>query len=355
MTLESRIITLLKTLYDPLSQKDIISAGIIQGLQVASSGKVSFILEVKTEYMKEGIKLKEKAESLLKTLPDATSIHIALTAERKPKTHNPSKVQLPNIRYILAVASGKGGVGKSTTAVNLACALRSMGLKVGILDADIYGPSLPHLIGTYQKPTSDDGKTINPIEAHGLKCMSMGFMVAEKTPAIWRGPMIQSAFQQMLRQTKWEELDILVIDLPPGTGDIQLNLAQTVLVSGALIVSTPQDLALIDARKSLEMFLKVNIPILGLIENMSYFLCPYCSNRSEIFEHGGVHRESQELGIPLLAEIPLHMAIRETSESGTPLVAAHPDSLETLIYKELAQKVWTALNMHHPSPPQPVK
>ncbi len=355
MTLDSHIITILKSLHDPLSQQDIVSAGIVQGLQVTPSGKVSFVLEIRTEYMKNGMTLKEKAESLLKTLPGVTDVQIALTAERKSKAHNPSKAALPNVRYILAVASGKGGVGKSTTAINLACALTTMGLKVGILDADIYGPSLPRLIGLNQKPTSDDGKTMNPITAHGLKCMSIGFMVAEKMPAIWRGPMVQSAFQQMLRQTNWGELDVLVIDLPPGTGDVQLSLAQTVLVSGALIVSTPQDLALIDARKGLEMFLKVGVPVLGFVENMSYFLCPHCEGRSEIFEHGGVHKEAQELGVPLLAEIPLHMAIRETSEKGTPLVFENPDSPEAGVYKELAQNLWAALTPNHSNPAHPVK
>jgi len=353
MTLDSHIITILKTLKDPLSQDDIVSAGIVQGLQITPNGKVSFVLEIKTEYMKEGMALKEKAETLLKTISGVTDIQIALTATRKPKAHNPSKAGLPDVNHILAVASGKGGVGKSTTAINLACALQTMGLKVGILDADIYGPSLPRLVGINQKPTSDDGKIMNPIEAHGLKCMSMGFMVAEKTPAIWRGPMVQSAFQQMLRQTKWGELDVLVIDLPPGTGDVQLSLAQTVLVSGALIVSTPQDLALIDARKGLEMFLKVEIPVLGFVENMSYFLCPHCEGRSEIFEHGGVHKEALELGVPLLAEIPLHMAIRETSEKGTPLVIANPTSPEAGIYKKLAERLWTSLCEHQS--PQPVK
>ncbi len=347
MTLESQIITLLKTLRDPLSQTDIVSADMVQGLHLTPDGKVSFVLEIKTEFMKEGMALKEKAVALLKPLPGVTDIQIALTAERKPKAHNPSKTGLPNVAHILAVASGKGGVGKSTTAVNLACALHTMGVKVGLLDADIYGPSLPRLVGLNEKPTSDDGKTMNPLQAHGLKCMSMGFMVSEKTPAIWRGPMIQSAFQQMLRQTNWGELDVLIIDLPPGTGDVQLSLAQTVLVSGALIVSTPQDLALIDARRGLEMFVKVEIPVLGFVENMSYFLCPHCDGRSEIFEHGGVHAEAQELGVPLLAEIPLHMAIREASERGTPLVYAHPDSPEAKVYQDLGARVWASL--------QPVK
>ena len=279
MTLETQIMKALKTLTNPMSQRDIVSEKMIQGFQVTSAGRVSFILEVSTEYMKEGVKLKEKAESLLKEIPGVSDVQIALTAERKPKAHNPSQASIPGVRYIVAVASGKGGVGKSTTAVNLACALHTRGLRVGILDADIYGPSLPRLIGLSQKPTSTDGRTMSPIEAHGLKCMSLGFMIAEKMPAIWRGPMAQSAFQQMLRQVNWGDLDVLVIDMPPGTGDVHLTLAQNVLVSGAIIVSTPQDLALVDARKGLEMFLKVNIPVLGFVENMSYFICPHCQER----------------------------------------------------------------------------
>lgn len=344
MSLESQIIRNLETLVDPFSQQNLVKAGLVQGLQVSPSGKVSLTLEVNTEYMSEGMKLKEQATALLEKIPGVTSLQIALTAQRKPKAQNSLKKGIPGVQHILVVASGKGGVGKSTTAVNLACALEQMNLKVGILDADIYGPSLPRLLGTHQKPTSDDGKIINPVEVHNLKSMSMGFMVAENMPTIWRGPMVQSALQQMLRQVKWGELDVLVIDMPPGTGDIHLTLAQTVLLSGAVIVSTPQDLALIDARKGLEMFLKVDVPVLGLIENMSFFLCPHCEGRSEIFEHGGVHREAQALDLPLLAEIPLHMSIRETAESGTPLVHAHPQSKEARLYQILAEKIWGALS-----------
>ncbi len=340
MIQESQIIHILKTLADPLSGEDIVTAGVMQGLQVTPSGSISFILEISPEHMQTGVKLKEQAEFLLKNIPSITDINIVLTTRRLSKaTKTLAKTGIPGIKYILAVASGKGGVGKSTTAVNLACALQTMSLKVGILDADIYGPSLPRLLGVNEKPTSDDGKTMNPIEAHGLKCMSIGFMIAEKMPAIWRGPMVQSAFQQMLRQVNWGELDVLVIDLPPGTGDVQLTLAQSVLVSGAIIVSTPQDLALIDARKGLEMFLKVDVPVLGFVENMSYFLCPHCEGRSEIFDHGGVRKEAQQLGLPLLAEIPLHITIRETSENGVPLVVAYPDSPEAEIYKKLARGV----------------
>lgn len=339
MSLESQIINILKTLVDPLSRQDIVTGGILQGLQIAETGHVSFILEINTQYMNEGIKLKEQAERLVGEIPGVTGVQVVLTAQRKVASPRALKKEIPGVKHIVVVASGKGGVGKSTTAVNMACALQKMGLNVGILDGDVYGPSLPRLLGVNEKPTSDDGKIINPLEAYGLKCMSMGFMMAEKMPAIWRGPMVQSAVQQMLYQVKWGELDVLVIDLPPGTGDVQLTLGQTAFLSGAIIVSTPQDLALIDARKALEMFVKMDVPVLGLVENMSFFLCPHCNSRSEIFEHGGVHREALSLDLPLLAEIPLHMSIRETSEKGTPIVWAFPSSEEALIYGKLAQQV----------------
>jgi ATP-binding protein involved in chromosome partitioning len=340
MSLESEVITVLKKLVDPLTRQDIVSAGIFQGLKVDSSGKVTFILEISTAYMQQGIKLKEDASALVKSIAGVSEVLVTLTAQRKPKGQSQPKEGIPGVNYIIAVASGKGGVGKSTTAVNLAYGLQSIDLKVGILDGDIYGPSLPRLLGINQKPTSDDGKRINPIIVNNIKCMSMGFMIDEKVPAVWRGPMIQNAFHQMLRQVNWGELDVLIVDLPPGTGDVQLTLAQSVLLSGAIIISTPQDLALIDARKGLEMFLKVSVPILGWVENMSYYLCPHCDGRSDIFDHGGVRKEAHSLGVPFLAEIPLHMSIRETSEKGTPIVRASPHSKEALAYKGLAKKTW---------------
>ena len=343
MSLESQIIAALETIIDPLSQQNIIQSGLVQGLSVTSFGNVSFTLDINTEYMGEGIKIKERADAILRDILDVTDVQIVLTAQRKPKAHNPSQAGIPGVRHIIAIASGKGGVGKSTTAVNLACALQILGLQVGILDADIYGPSLPRLLGVNEKPLSEDGKTMSPIEAHGLKCMSIGFMMDEKSPVIWRGPMVQTAFLQMLRQVNWGDLDVLVIDLPPGTGDVQLSLAQRVLVSGAIVVSTPQDLALTDARKAYEMFLKVDIPVLGFVENMSYFLCPHCEGRSDIFEHGGVEAEAQQLGLPLLAAIPLHMAIREASEKGIPLLKGAPDSAEAKVYKDFAERVWEML------------
>lgn len=340
LPLESQVLASLKTLRDPTSHQDIVTGGIVQGLQVSDSGKVSFVLEINTQYMHEGIKLKDQAQALVQDIPGIQDVQIILTAQKKPLPSRSEKKEVPGVKHIIVVASGKGGVGKSTTAVNLACALQHMDLQVGLLDGDIYGPSLPRLLGIQEKPTSDDGKLINPLEAHGLKCMSMGFMIAERAPAIWRGPMVQSAIHQMLRQVRWGELDVLVIDLPPGTGDVQLTLTQTTPLSGAVIVSTPQDLALIDARRALEMFVKMEVPVLGLVENMSFFLCPHCDGRSDIFDHGGVHKEATMLNLPLLAQIPLHMEIRETSEKGTPIVVSSPLAEEAKLYAFLASRIF---------------
>lgn len=247
---------------------------------------------------------------------------------------------IPGIKHLVAVASGKGGVGKSTTAVNLALGLQAIGLKAGIMDADIYGPSQPRLLGLSGKPQVNEQNKLRPMEGYGLKAMSMGFMVDEGTPVVWRGPMVVQALNQMLREVMWGELDALIIDMPPGTGDVQLTMAQQVPLSGAVIVSTPQDLALIDARKGLAMFQRVNVPVLGLIENMSYFLCPSCGTRSDIFGHGGAELEAQKLGLPFLGGIPLHMEIRERSDSGRPIVATAPDSAQARIYREIAARVW---------------
>ncbi|WP_422644875.1 Mrp/NBP35 family ATP-binding protein, partial [Zavarzinia sp.] len=243
----------------------------------------------------------------------------------------------------IVVLSGKGGVGKSTTAVNLALGLRAMGLKVGLLDADIYGPSVPRLLGLSGKPKTTAEKKLVPMEAHGLKAMSIGFLVPEDQAVIWRGPMVMSAIGQLLNDVAWAPLDILVIDLPPGTGDAQLTLAQRAPLSGAVIVSTPQDIALIDARKGLAMFQKVEVPVLGIVENMSYFLCPHCGGRSDIFAHGGAHQTADDLGVDFLGEVPLHMAIRETSDAGRPIVATAPDSPQAAAYLELARKVLARL------------
>ena len=293
--------------------------------------------------------MRKAAEAAVDALPGVLSVSAVLTAQKAAPagrgTHGrnaapPAKALVPGVKTIVAVASGKGGVGKSTTAVNLALGLAANGLKVGILDADIYGPSMPRILGISGKPNSRDGRVLEPMENYGVKCMSMGFLVAEDTPMIWRGPMVMSALNQMLRDVNWGELDILVVDLPPGSGDAQLTMAQQVPLSGAVIVSTPQDIALLDARKGLNMFRKVDVPVLGIIENMSYFSCPNCGHRSEIFSHGGARREAEKLGVEFLCEVPLDIAIRETSDEGTPIVVSQPDSEHAKAYRLLAKRVW---------------
>jgi len=250
---------------------------------------------------------------------------------------------IENVKHIVAVASGKGGVGKSTTAVNLALGFAANGLSVGILDADIYGPSIPRLLGLTGRPDVDDNNILQPMNAFGLKAMSMGFLIAEDEPMIWRGPMVIQALTQMLRDVAWGALDVLVVDMPPGTGDAQLTMAQQVPLAGSVIVSTPQDLALIDARKGLNMFRKTNVPVLGIVENMSYFLCPKCGERSEIFGHGGARNEAMKLGVPLLGEVPLNMTIRERSDGGQPVVASEPDSPHAQVYRDIAAMAWSEL------------
>jgi ATP-binding protein involved in chromosome partitioning len=251
----------------------------------------------------------------------------------------PGPAGIPGVQAIIAVASGKGGVGKSTTAVNLALGLRDLGLKVGILDADIYGPSMPKLLAIRERPQTIGGNRLRPIERFGMPVMSIGFLIEEETPMIWRGPMVMSALTQMLREVEWGALDVMVVDMPPGTGDAQLTMAQQVPLKGAVIVSTPQDLALIDARRGIAMFRRVNVPVLGIVENMSMFICPQCGARSDIFGHGGARREAERLGVPFLGEVPLDIVIREKSDSGTPVVATVPDGVHAKFYREIAMRV----------------
>ena len=277
---------------------------------------------------------------------DATAVKMWEPVRNAPRAAHPAdKVQpgIPGVDAVIAVASGKGGVGKSTTAVNLALGLRDLGLKIGMLDADIYGPSLPKLLAIKEKPQTIGGTRLKPIERYGLTVMSIGFLIDEDTPMIWRGPMVMSAITQMLREVEWGKLDVMVVDMPPGTGDAQLTMAQQVPLKGAVIVSTPQDLALIDARRGVAMFKRVNVPVLGVVENMSYFLCPSCGTRSDIFGHGGARHEAERLGVPFLGEVPLHMTIREKSDAGLPVVATEPDGEHARIYRDIATKVLTQL------------
>jgi ATP-binding protein involved in chromosome partitioning len=250
---------------------------------------------------------------------------------------------IPGVEAIIAVASGKGGVGKSTTAVNLALGLRDLGLKVGILDADIYGPSMPKLLAIREKPETIGGTRLKPIMRHGLAVMSIGFLIEEETPMIWRGPMVMSALTQMLREVEWGTLDVMVVDMPPGTGDAQLTMAQQVPLKGAVIVSTPQDLALIDARRGIAMFRRVNVPVLGIVENMSTFICPNCGTRTDIFGHGGARAEAERLGVPFLGEVPLDIVIRENSDAGKPVVATQPDGPHAKSYRNIAARVRDSL------------
>jgi ATP-binding protein involved in chromosome partitioning len=360
---EQQILAALKTVRDPDRGADIVTLGMVQGL-VVKGGNIGFTIEVDAARGPKFEPVRKAAESAVDKVPGVLSVTAVLTAQRAPQSSpagaGPAaapapgaqagargaggKLLLPEVKAVVAVASGKGGVGKSTTAANLALALAASGRKVGMLDADIYGPSLPTMFGIRERPTSPDGKLLNPIDKYGVRTMSIGFMVAEDTPMIWRGPMVMGALEQMLRDVLWGALDVLVIDMPPGTGDAQLTIAQRVPLAGAVIVSTPQDLALIDARKGLNMFRKVDVPVLGIIENMSYFVCPHCGGRSDIFTHGGARKAAAQMGVDFLGEVPLDMAIRETADGGRPIVVAQPDSPQSRAYRIIADQVWAKVS-----------
>jgi ATP-binding protein involved in chromosome partitioning len=359
----------LRTIRGPDMEGNIVDMGLVSDVFI-SDGKAYFSITVPAERAKELEPLRLAAERAVKDMPGMKGAFAALTADKKaasggqpvsrPQATAPAhghshahahphpprpqgapapKPGIPGVKHIIAVASGKGGVGKSTTAVNIALGLQTLGLKAAILDADIYGPSVPRLLHISGRPQQIDGKMIRPMENYGLKAMSMGFLVDEEVAMIWRGPMIQSALLQMLREVAWGELDVLVVDMPPGTGDAQLTMAQQVPLSGAVIVSTPQDLALIDARKAITMFNKVEIPLLGLVENMSHFVCPNCGTSHDIFGHGGARREAEKIGVTFLGEVPLAMTIRENSDAGTPVVISAPDGAHAKVYREIATKI----------------
>jgi len=367
---KDNILEQLKRVKGPDLSGNIVDLGLVSEIFLAD-GKAFFSLTVPADRAEELEPLRAAAEKAAMNAEGVEKAVVALTAERSgsssasavrpaPSTQQaaavpppmaahaaharptpPAKAGVPGIGAIIAVASGKGGVGKSTTSVNLALGLQANGLKVGVLDADIYGPSMPRLLHISGRPQTVSGRILKPMEGYGLKVMSMGFLVDEETPMIWRGPMVISALTQMLREVEWGELDVLVVDMPPGTGDAQLTMAQNVPLAGAVIVSTPQDLALIDARKGLAMFRKVDVPILGIVENMSYFICPSCGSQHDIFGHGGARKEATRIGAPFLGEVPLDMAIRETSDGGTPIVVSDPNGAHAKIYREIAEKAWT--------------
>ncbi len=378
---KAQVLDQLKRIKGPDRAGNIVDLGLVSEILIKDA-RVYFAITVPSERAEELEVLRQAAEKVVKEIAGVAGVTAVLTAEARPGEAHPTAGKaasnvtehprvrearargtagdgagrpaqgasqpqgqrqaqdIPGVRYIIAVASGKGGVGKSTTAVNLALGFQSIGLKAGIMDADVYGPSQPRLLGLSGRPTVTADNKLRPLEGYGLKCMSMGFMVDEGTPVVWRGPMVVQALNQMLREVDWGELDVLVIDMPPGTGDVQLTMAQQVPLAGAVIVSTPQDLALIDARKGLAMFQRVNVPVLGIIENMSYFLCPKCGERSDIFGHGGAENEAAKLGVPFLGAVPLHMDIRERSDAGKPITATAPASAHAGIYRELAVRTW---------------
>jgi ATP-binding protein involved in chromosome partitioning len=349
---------------------------------VVTDGKVFFSITVDAGAVRQWEPVRERAEAAVRAVPGVTSAMVALTGERAASQPSPASGEgqgggappprpqpppgagrpqpgapaqsspasrgggqgsgpagIPGVEAIIAVASGKGGVGKSTVAVNLALGLRDLGLKVGILDADIYGPSMPKLLAIRERPQTIGGTRLKPIERHGMPVMSIGFLIEEETPMIWRGPMVMSALTQMLREVEWGALDVMVVDMPPGTGDAQLTMAQQVPLKGAVIVSTPQDLALIDARRGIAMFRRVNVPVLGIVENMSFFLCPHCGERTDIFGHGGARAEADRLNVPFLGEVPLDIEIREKSDAGRPVVATAPDGAHAKIFRDIAARV----------------
>ena len=365
---EQQILDSLKKVIDPDSGKDIVSAGMSRGLHT-QDGRVALVSEVDPDKGAGLEPLRKEAEEVVHDLGGVISATVVLTADRStqgpgqgqpspsgkpPLDHGgapggPTPALMPGVAAIVAVASGKGGVGKSTVAANLACALAAEGRRVGMLDADVYGPSQPRMLGVSGRPASPDGKTILPLRNHGVTLMSIGLMTNEDQAVVWRGPMLMGALQQMLMQVQWGALDVLLVDLPPGTGDVQMTLAQKARVDGAIVVSTPQDVALLDARKGIDMFRQMNVPLLGMIENMSTHVCSACGHEEHVFGHGGVAAEAAKLGVPLLAEIPLHLEIRLASDGGTPVVTAQPAAF-------IDEKVVAALNTRAPSvqitPPQ---
>jgi len=340
---ELQVQTALKEIIDPNTGKDFIATKSARNIRIDGN---NITLDIVLGYPAKTVLVEIQAlvENKLKTLPGVGSVSTKVSSHIVSHSVQRGVQLLPNIKNIIAVASGKGGVGKSTTSVNLALALAAEGAKVGILDADIYGPSQPQMLGISGQPKSADGKSMEPMERHGIQAMSIGFLIDTETPMVWRGPMVTGALEQLLRETNWHDLDYLVIDLPPGTGDIQLTLSQKVPVTGAVIVTTPQDIALLDARKGLKMFEKVGIPIIGIVENMSTHICSQCGHEEHIFGAGGGAQMCKDYEVELLGSLPLDIKIREQADSGTPTVVAEPDSKISATYRQIARRTAVKLS-----------
>ncbi|WP_417207984.1 iron-sulfur cluster carrier protein ApbC [Antarctobacter sp.] len=340
------VLEVLKGITDPVAGSDIVASGVMRALNV-EDGTVRFVMEIAPQHAKAYEAVKAEAEAKLGALDGVDKVAIVLTghSEKAPppdlglkKKADPTGPQkIPGVDHIIAIASGKGGVGKSTVSSNLACALAAQGRRVGLLDADVYGPSQPRMLGVSGRPASPDGKTILPLRNHGVTMMSIGLMTNEDQAVVWRGPMLMGALQQMLMQVQWGALDVLLVDLPPGTGDVQMTLSQKAQVDGAVIVSTPQDVALLDARKGIDMFNQLKVPILGMVENMSTHICSNCGHEEHVFGHGGVAAEAAKLGVPLLAEVPLDLQIRLASDGGAPIVVSQPDSPQAQAFHAIAK------------------
>src|SRR3984893_18567429 len=348
MVSDQDVLEALNSVPGPDGKTRLPGSGATSGLSI-KDGKFYLSIAIDPQQSAALEPMRAAAEAAVKKLAGVANALVSLTSEKQappkpspPKPASPRGIAIPGISNIIAVASGKGGVGKSTTCVNLALGLASLGWRVGVIDPDIYGPSAPRLLGLRAEPESE-GRSILPLRVYGVKAMSIGFLVDEEEAMIWRGPMVVSAIQQLLRDVLWGELYCLVVDMPPGTGDAQLSLAQNVPLAGAVIVSTPQDLALVDARRGIAMFRKVAVPVLGIVENMSYFICPHCGGRSDIFAHGGARVEAEKFGVPFLGEVPLDIGIREQSDSGHPVTAVDPDGEHAKIYRAIAAKVKATL------------
>jgi len=342
---EAQVHDVLKTVKYPGYTRDIVSFGLVKSVQVQGQN-VAVAVQMTTNQPDVAAKIQQAVEQALQTLPDIGTVQVEVRLKEQvpagAQTHqqpSPNVTPLPGVQNILAVASGKGGVGKSTVATNLAVALSMAGLRTGLLDADIYGPSIPLMMGVHDKPQVSSTNRILPFLNHGVNMQSLGFFLGENAPVIWRGPMVMRAVQQLLQDTDWGELDVLVVDLPPGTGDVQLTLAQTVPLTGAILVTTPQDLALLDVKKGAEMFKQVGAPLLGIVENMSFFTCPDCGKETQIFRHGGGQKESERLGIPLLGRVPLDPDVCDAGDTGVPVAIGQPDTKAGAEFHSIAMAV----------------